>query len=449
MVRPDRSLPWNPKVLIPYLRVLTTTVAYVPHHVADVFISYCHDDDYAWIERFKQDLQTVLTRKLRASTKPEIFFDAHDLRAGRVFDADIRACLARTGFFVAMVSPRYNDSDYCRQRELKEFLRLRPPESGRLIQVQLDLSTELPVEKALAVPFADAKDTFRPEREEYRDALRRVYEPVVSELDKLYAASKIVFLAWPGDPLLEDERKGLRSELEGRGLRVSPVVAEYESDLRLRDALLQCTTSVHFFGHHPDAFDLRQWDFAVRLARPCVIASRSPTEARRGPAGSPAPIYLDQGNPTIAIAKAIEQIAGIGRRDERDAQQSLGRTPVFLVFKPDSDATLGLKIRKRIISRGPFEVIVPTSDRGTRYEELSRAKAALLCRAKAGIDWLQGEFEALSSAMAASQLFDLRRALLLPEPADVAGLDVLEGDAILHSEIALDTFLKELQGAAA
>ena len=121
----------------------------------------------------------------------------------------------------------------------------------------------------------------------------------------------------------------------------------------------------------------------------------------------------------------------------------------MLVFKADSDATLGLKLRKRIISRGPFEVIVPPSDPATRYGDLGRAKAAVLCRAKAGRDWLENELGALSTAMAASQFFDLRRALLIPESTDVAGLDVLDDDAVLHSEDALDTFLAGLQGAAA
>lgn len=425
-------------------------MAYVPAHIADIFISYCHEDDFVWIERFKQDLSTILIRKLRARTKPEIFFDAHSLRAGREFDADIPNCLVQTGFFVAMVSRPYNRSPYCRHKELTKFLQHHPPESGRLIQVQLDLSVALPVEKVVPVPFANDKGIFRADTDEYRDSMRRVYEPVVSELDKLYAESKIVFLAWPGDPQLEEERKRLGSEIEGRSLRVFPeAVANYESDVRLRDALQQCTTSVHFFGHNPDAFDLRQWDMALRLNRPCVIASRSPTEARRGPAGSPAPIYLDQGNPTIAIARAIEQIVGIGKRDEATAGVSLGRTPVFLVFKQDSDATLGLKIRKRIPSRGPFEVIVPPSDRSTRYEDLSRAKAAVLCRAKASREWLGSEVEALNSAMVASQLFDMPRAFLLPSSDDAAGLDIFDGDAVLHSEDALDNFLGQLQGAAA
>ena len=424
-------------------------MAYIPNHIADVFISYSHDDDCAWIERFEQDLRSILIRKLRARTRPEIFFDTRDLRAGRVFDADIPACLEQTGFCLAMVSPRYNGSTYCKQKELTKFLRRQPPETGRLIQLILDLSAALPVEKSLAVPFADARGAFQAGTDAYSDALRKVYEPIVTELDKLYAASKVVFLAWPDDPQMEEERNRLESEIEGRALRVFPeTIAEFESDVRLREALEQCTTSVHLFGDQPGAFDLRQWEAAVRLGKPCVLASRSATETRRGPSGSPAPIYLKQGNPTIAIAKAIEQIAGIGKRDEREAQQSLGRTPVFLVFKPDADATLGLKIRKRIISRGPFEVIVPRND-STRYEELTRAKLALVCRAKAGSDWLQGELEAMDTAMATSDLLDLRRALFLPSPDGAASLDTVEGEEIVHSEDALDALLTQVQEAAA
>ena len=107
-------------------------MAYVPKHVADVFISYCHDDDFGWVERFKLDLENALVRKLRGRTKPEIFFDAEDLRAGRLLDTDIPACLSATGFFIAIVSRRYNNSTYCRQKELARFLRHQPPEAGRL-----------------------------------------------------------------------------------------------------------------------------------------------------------------------------------------------------------------------------------------------------------------------------------------------------------------------------
>jgi hypothetical protein len=50
-------------------------------------------------------------------------------------------------------------------------------------------------------------------------------------------------------------------------------IAEFEGEIRLRDALQQCTTSVHLFGQEPSAFDLLQWNTAVQLQKPCVLAS--------------------------------------------------------------------------------------------------------------------------------------------------------------------------------
>jgi hypothetical protein len=329
------------------------------------------------------------------------------------------------------------------------FLRQHSPEKGHLIQVHVDRSATLPVDKALAVPFFDDKGMFRPDNVAYDNALRRVSEPIVSELDKLYAGSKMVFLAWPCDSQLEGERKRLISEIEGRNLRVFPVaIADYEGDVRLRDALQQCATSVHFFGYHPQAFDRRQWEVAVQLNKPVILASLDPTEARRGPAGSPPPIYLGQGNPTIGIAGAVENVVGIGRREESDPGKSLGRTPVFLSFKEDSDAMVGLKLRKHIMGCGPFEVIVPPPDRTLRFQEFNRAKAALVCRPRGDGIWLGQELKALYKAVVEYQMFDVRRALFLPDKDSVADVDMLGDDAILHSEQEVDAFLHQLEGAA-
>jgi len=425
-------------------------MAYVPKHLADVFISYCHDDDFAWIERFKLELESALARKLRARTRPEIFFDAEDLRVGRLIDTDIPACLRATGFFLAIISRRYNNSTYCRQKELAGFLRHHPPESGRLIQVWSDRSAALPLPGALAIEFANGKGVLRPGTSEYDEAMRRVCEPIVSELDKLYAESKMIFLAWSDDPELEKERERLQSELEGRGLRVYPeVIASYEGDIRLRDALQESSASVHFLGAGAEDFEQKQLQLAVQVGRPCVVASHNRAEIRVGPPGSPAPIYLSQGNPTIAIANAIDALMGRGKRGDRDSQPALGKTGLFLVFKPDKDSTLGLQLRQQIVNRGPFEVIVPgDGSAGSRYDELPRAKAAVLCWGRAERTWFESEREALHTAIVGRELYDLPRALFLKPPAGGSEADLGEADRILHSQDELNGFLDKVQGAA-
>lgn len=173
-------------------------MAYVPSHEYDVFISYCHKDDFAWIERFKSDLENALVRKLRARSEPKIFFDDQGLRAGRQIDKDIPAFLEATGFFVALVSQRYDTSEYCKHKELAKFLSFRD-KSDRVIQVRLDLAVPLPLPDKKAVKFADSKRLFRSGTNEYDNALQSLYEPIVSKLDSLYAASKMIFLAWSAD----------------------------------------------------------------------------------------------------------------------------------------------------------------------------------------------------------------------------------------------------------
>jgi hypothetical protein len=427
-------------------------MAYVPGHIADVFISYSHEDDFAWIEGFKRDLEIILSRKLRGRTKPEIFFDANSLRVGRQFDRDIPDCLDATGFFIALVSRPYNRSTYCRHKELARFLGHHSPSSGRTIQVRLDREAVLPLQEVLAVEFANASGPFRNDSGEFKDALMRVCEPIVTELDRLYAQSKMIFLAWSVDPDLERERERLQLEIDGRQLRIFPeAVAAYDGPIRLRDALQECAASVHFFGPVKDDFAETQLEAANRLARPCVLASRNPAETRRGPGGSPSPIFLDQGNPTVAIANAIDVLMGRGKRDDPDPKRSLGKMPLFLVFKPDADSSLGLRVRQRIVNRGPFEIIEPPRDASAtaRYEEIVRAKAAVLCWGRAERSWFDEEFEALNQAIAIRQLYNLRRGLFISAVDGKDHIEPLDTDSILSSTAELDSFLTAVQGAAA
>ena len=124
-------------------------MAYAPNHDYDVFVSFCHDDPFAWTERFKLDLESLLRWKLRARRKPAVFLDVHDLRAGRVFDKDIPTFLNRTAYFVALVSPRYHTSNYCKFIELPAFLEGHAEDQDRVIQVRLDPEGGSAVERRL------------------------------------------------------------------------------------------------------------------------------------------------------------------------------------------------------------------------------------------------------------------------------------------------------------
>lgn len=423
-------------------------MAYVPDHKADVFISYARED-YPWVEKFKAELNRALCSKLRANIAPEIFFDTETIRAGRVFDKDIPDSLAATGFLLAMVSRRYNASTYCIQKELAYFLRLHELTSGRAIQAHLDNSVPLPLPKALAVAFSGEGGAFDLSSQEFKDSLRRVYEPVVSELDRLFAQSKLTFLAFPADSELQAERDRLRLEIEGRGLRVYPEeIGDYADDVRLRDAFAESSTSVHFFAGERDVFAERQLRIAAQLGKPLIIVSTEKAETRQGPTASPPPIWLGHGNPTTATADALDKLLGRGKREEKDLGVKLGKSRLLLVYEAQVDYTLGLSLRQRIVNRGPFEVFGLEPEPQQRYRSLSSVKAALLCRAKAEPTWLESELDQLNRAMEQASVFDLKRAIYEKSPRVGENLQLLNQDRVLKSDEELDRFLVEVRGEA-
>ena len=187
---------------------------------------------------------------------------------------------------------------------------------------------------------------------------------------------------------------------------------------------------------------------------PCVPAwqanhnrVRRAGRTAQGTCGIAGADWLGQGNPTIALANALDAVLDRGRREERKLGSRLGKTPLFLVFKTDVDYTLGLGLRQRIVNRGPFEVLEPKRDLQAveRYEDLSRARAALLCWGKAGKSWINHELDALNRAAAISQLYGVRRAIYMKSSKPADNIDLFEGDRILQSDAELDSFLSELR----
>src|SRR5205823_10306237 len=109
---------------------------------------------------------------------------------------------------------------------------------------------------------------YGPDSQEYEDSLRRVFEPIVHQLDILYARSRMVFLAWPADGTLQEERERIQLEIEARELRVYPeAIGEYESEVRLRNASEESATSVHFLGIQRDDFAESQFQMAVQVGK--------------------------------------------------------------------------------------------------------------------------------------------------------------------------------------
>ena len=93
--------------------------AFVPKFENDLFISYAHEDDKRWVQAFEDELRDEVSRRLghgdfglaghRAASAP--------VKTGR---PRFRRASKESAAFVAIVSPRYQNSQWC-ARERNEF----------------------------------------------------------------------------------------------------------------------------------------------------------------------------------------------------------------------------------------------------------------------------------------------------------------------------------------
>ena len=98
-----------------------------------IFISYCHAD-YPHALR----LHRALTPMCERLGDMEIFFDYEALKAGNLWEAQIRTALEETDVFIVLLSHAYNASSFCRETELRRmFERRRQAPHIRVIGVAL------------------------------------------------------------------------------------------------------------------------------------------------------------------------------------------------------------------------------------------------------------------------------------------------------------------------
>jgi TIR domain. len=130
-------------------------MSYLPGFEYDIFISYSHKDNEpileeqrGWVDSFEQTLRVLLHQLLGAEVT--IWRDKRQLRGNDYFDEEILAQLRRSALFLAIVSPGYLNSQWCRQ-ELAEFCKVAEATNGlrlanrsRIFKV---LKTDMPHER--------------------------------------------------------------------------------------------------------------------------------------------------------------------------------------------------------------------------------------------------------------------------------------------------------------
>jgi len=97
---------------------------FTPGFENDIFISYCHYDNVAfkgepgWVDCFHESLEISLLKRL-GHKKVSIWRDKK-LQGSTLFDSHIKEQIRKSALFLALISPNYLKSDYCRQ-ELEWF----------------------------------------------------------------------------------------------------------------------------------------------------------------------------------------------------------------------------------------------------------------------------------------------------------------------------------------
>ena len=89
----------------------------------DLFVSYAHKDNEGpsagrvteLVERIRRQFQKIVGRELR------VFFDVHQIRTMQDWNAMIQAGLVQSRMMVAILSPNYFASEFCR-KEWAEFV---------------------------------------------------------------------------------------------------------------------------------------------------------------------------------------------------------------------------------------------------------------------------------------------------------------------------------------
>jgi hypothetical protein len=252
---------------------------FVPGFENDLFISYSHADDLAWIQAFEKSLAEELVRRL--GHEVAVWQDGKRLRVGQNWQTEIEAGVQGAAVFIAVLSPSYENSDWCKRE--RDFFRqlFKMPDafanSKRFFKV-LKTPWEndghkyfLPAIQSLAFFHREdgSADDFEllPGTGEFRTAIVSLANSVKQTLYRLRRERERVFVGSPAKDCL-DVWNQLREELRNQGYDVQPAGRrdpEFFTDELVRGEMDKALLSVHLLGASYDAFVERQITLSADL----------------------------------------------------------------------------------------------------------------------------------------------------------------------------------------
>jgi len=442
-------------------------MAYVTRFRYDLFVSYSHNDDPTWISGFERALAQEIRGKL--GSVPHVWHDEHNIRLGQQWQETIKEGIQDTAVFVAILSPGYQNSDWC-MRERNCFMNQFPTLEN--MQVALKAGNAYRFLKIVKAPWDDdahreffselqdmeffQRDASGIERElvpgteAFRARVEEAAHHTAAILKAMRRKGEAVFVATPAEDAFEASND-LRNELMAQGYVVRPQgpLDRFYSDKAIKAEIEPALLSVHLLGNKYDEFAARQVKLAVELGKKVVFwlprdAIQSSDAQQRD--------LLDSLRNAVGINSPFEMLEGVATRNMitevlQALKPKLGQVTqagtgqsIYLICDrstPD-DSTFAVALRDAIQPREGMRVILPEVNppSGMSIEEAHQAHlrecdGVLLYRNVAPLRWL---LQQAPIVLLAEQI--LQRPPMKAKAFLVDKLDVLPGfpNVILRQE---------------
>jgi hypothetical protein len=431
---------------------------YVPGLQTDVFISYAHNDDPAWIGGFESMLEMRLRERLGAAV--EIWKDTRKIRFGQNWQTEIELGIAGAAAFVAVLSPSYRTSAWCareRKRFSAQFASLDEMKTGgryRLLKVvktawenneHREFLPQLEDILFFRAGVEGGDEEFLPGSMEFDRKVRECASGIASLLITMRRQRERVFVASPADDCYAESEE-LKSELRELRYDVRPdgTLDSSYSDTLIKREMEEALLTVHLLGGAYDPFVEHQIRLAAAAAKRMLFwLSRDALETavedqrklvdsvRRGedlPANFD---LLEASSARGMIEHALEILKPLRPAAAAPARRN-GAAQVYLICDPTAaeDAAFAADLQARIQTKEGMEVQVPQAELATpaaameRHRQLLRGcDGVLLYRGSAPPQWfLQTAPDVLLAELQLSRPPIRSKAFLLSDPAILPGL---------------------------
>jgi hypothetical protein len=301
----------------------------------------------------------------------EVWFD-EDIKSGEYPQHRIQDRLRNTSVFVAIVSPSYLESRYCRDLELDFFLNQggRGQDVIQLVKVPLARpERDVPLPDAKWVPLYNQSDLRELTGKRLERALIKPVIDIQNRLIALWEACPKVFLAQIEADALARPWNQFKEALKDEGFAVLPNnirLTDRRLDL-IEDNIERAAISIHLAPLREDALASRQLEIAKRVGKPLVLFDRPP----------------DAGD----MRSAIETI---------HATLNTPRPPaVYFVYDDYSDGKRVHALQDQIRIRTGFEVLTPQAGEKYHKYRLMTSDGILVFRCEAPDEWFHAQQQKL------------------------------------------------------